>query len=135
MGVWWFISAFACLIATLASLSMAVSGILMPRRRDRWQSSRATVIRHGTRLVNTGPGGGYYAATSHYSIASYTDLSGTEHTIEVSERPTGSTVPILFDPRRPARACEDSDFMPVTFLICLAIAAITGLLLYLIPRP
>jgi hypothetical protein len=114
---------------------MAVSGVLTARRRDRWQSAQATVIRHGTRLVNTGPGAGYYPAKSRYSIASYTDLSGTEHTLEVTERPTGSIVPILFDALRPARACEDSDFMPVTFLICLAIAAITGLLLYLIPRP
>jgi hypothetical protein len=135
MGVWWVVSAFTCLITTLGSLSMAVSGILVARRRDRWQSTQATVIRHGSRLVNLGPGGGYYTATTRYSVASYTDLRGTEHTIEVSERPTGSMVPILYDARRPARACEDNDFMPVTFLICLAIAAITGLLLYLIPRP
>ena len=135
MGAWWALSALTCLIATLGSLSMAVSGILVARRRDRWQSSQATVIRHGTRLVNAGPGGGYYTATTRYAIASYTDLSGTEHTLEVTEQPTGNIVPILFDPRRPARACEDSDFMPVAFLICLAIAAITGLLLYLIPPP
>jgi hypothetical protein len=134
MRAWWTICAFACLIATLASLSTAVSGILVARRRDRWHSSQATVIRHGTRLVNTGPGPGFYTKI-RYAIASYTDPGGIEHTLEVSERPTGSIVPILFDARRPTRACEDKDFMPVTFLICWAIAAITGLLLYLIPRP
>jgi len=133
MRALWTICVFVCLIATLATLWTAVSGILVARRRDRWQSSQATVIRHGTRLVNTGPGAGYYPAKTRYAVASYTDLCGIEHTLEVSERPTGSIVPILFDARHPTRACEDNDFMPVIFVICLAIAAITGLLLYLIP--
>ena len=50
------------------------------------------------------------------------------------EQPTGSTVAILFDPRHPDRACVDEDFWMAGFLVALAVAAVCGLLLYLIPH-
>lgn len=128
----WIIGAFACFVATLASLVNAGSGILLARRRGRWQSSQATVIGHGSRLVSSGPPA-YYPATARHAIARYSDLQGKEHTLQVAEQPTGNTVPILFDPRHPGHACADQEFATGCFLIILAIAVITGLLLYLIP--
>jgi hypothetical protein len=120
---------------TSLSLLAAVRGILVARRRRRWQSTQATVVRHDARLVGSGPGGGYYAYMHKYAIASYTDSRGSEHVLEVPEQATGSRVPILVHPGRPARACTDDDFETIGFSVALTIAAITGLLLILLPPP
>lgn len=134
MKALWVISGFVCVMATLGSLVRAGSGILLARRRGRWQSSQGTVTGHGSRMVSTGPPA-FYPAIVRHAIARYTDLQGKEHTVEVPEQPVGTTLPILFDPRRPGHACADEEFSTAGFLVVLAIAAITGLLLYLIPPP
>lgn len=132
MDALWIISAFAGVVATMASLASAISGILLARRRGRWQSSQATVTWHRSQLVNTGPPA-YYPATVRHAIARYSDLQRKEHTLKVREQPTGNTVAILFDPRHPDHACADEEFWTAGFLVALAVAAVSGLLLYLIP--
>ena len=134
MEVLWVISLCVCVMATLGSQVRGGSGILLARRRGRWHSSQATVTGHGSRMVSTGPPA-FYPAIVHHAVARYTDVQGKQHTLEVPEQPADNTVPILFDPRRPGHACADEEFSTAGFLAVLAIAAITGLLLYLIPAP
>jgi hypothetical protein len=119
----------------LFGLTTASDPMRAARRRGRWRSSPATVTRQGSRLANSGPGGGYWPITVGYSIACYTDLRGEEHSLEVDKQPAGTVVQILYDPRHPARACVDAEFSPGALLCYAAVAVIAGLVLYLVPIP
>ncbi len=46
------ISSCACVMTTLGSLASVGPGILLARRRGRWQSSQATVTGHGSRYID-----------------------------------------------------------------------------------
>jgi hypothetical protein len=132
MAALWIIGATACALTALLGLASAISRILLARRRGRWQSSPGTVTGHGSRTDSTGPPS-YYPVTTRYAIAGYIDPKGRGHTLRVSDRPYGYTVPILFNPRHPGDACEDQTFGPDSFPVFLAIAALIGLLLFLFP--
>lgn len=130
MAVLWNLLAILGFLAAIITAIGICADAALAYRRAHWCPAQAIVVDHKTTAVWTGQ----TVVPGREAIARYTDLAGHQHTLKVSNRPLGSTVPILVSPRKPRRACVDEPTGLGVLLVLLTFTAACGVLLAVIPH-